>query len=107
MAKGTMAKRADISKRTKDIVFERDGGKCIICGKPGMPNSHYIRRSQGGLGIEENVATMCPTCHYIYDHGHGTDREFVTELFADHMRKMYPDWDDMSLVYDRWANFPF
>ena len=36
----------DISIETKIIVKRRDKGKCIICGQTGIPNAHYIRRSQ-------------------------------------------------------------
>ena len=65
--KSKRAKACDISKKVKDRVWERDGGRCIICGSPyAMPNSHYIRRSQGGLGIEENIVTMCLCCHNMY-----------------------------------------
>lgn len=37
----------DIPKSVKQAVYERDGGLCIICGKNGQPNAHYIKRSQG------------------------------------------------------------
>ena len=61
--KSKRAKACDISKKVKDIVWERDGHRCIICGSyQAMPNSHYIRRSQGGLGIPENIVTMCSRC---------------------------------------------
>ena len=38
-----------ITKATKEQVFERDG-YCILCGKAGSPDAHYISRAQGGLG---------------------------------------------------------
>lgn len=55
------AKKLDITQRVKKIVFARDKGKCIICGNTYnvMPNSHYIPRSKGGLGIEQNIFTAC------------------------------------------------
>jgi 5-methylcytosine-specific restriction endonuclease McrA len=43
-----------ISKEVKDAVFKRDGGKCILCGKSGLAEAHYIPRSQGGLGIHQS-----------------------------------------------------
>lgn len=31
-----------------------------MCGSSyAMPNAHYIARAQGGLGIEENIVTLC------------------------------------------------
>lgn len=36
-------KTLDISKKVKDRVWERDGGRCVLCGNPqAMPNAHYI-----------------------------------------------------------------
>lgn len=52
-----MSKRSEacsISIKTKQIVYDRDNQKCIICGKyvpMSNANAHYIKRSQGGLGI--------------------------------------------------------
>ena len=34
-----------------------------------MPNAHYISRAHGGLGIEENIVTLCLDCHNNYDNG--------------------------------------
>ena len=42
-------------------VWERDNHRCIFCGKLvpyNLANSHFIKRSQGGLGIEQNIMTM-------------------------------------------------
>ena len=53
-------KLLDISKAVKDKVWERDGHRCILCESIfAMPNAHYISRAQGGLGIPENVVTLC------------------------------------------------
>jgi 5-methylcytosine-specific restriction endonuclease McrA len=99
--KSKRAKACDISKKVKDRVWERDGGRCIICGSyQAMPNSHFIRRSQGGLGIEENIVTMCMDCHRQYDQGsHRRTIEAYTEMY---LRSHYPDWDRSKLVYKKW-----
>lgn len=95
------AKACDIPKKVKDIVWERDGGKCIICGsRQAMPNSHYIRRSQGGLGIEENIVTMCDRCHRMYDQG--SDRKAIAAYTERYLRSKYPDWNPDKLVYKKW-----
>lgn len=43
------SKACEISQKVKKIVWERDEGCCIICGRP-VPmtcaNAHYIKRSQ-------------------------------------------------------------
>ena len=100
MGKSKRAKACDITQKVKKIVWERDGECCIICGNPvAMPNSHYIRRSQGGLGIEENVATMCMNCHHIYDNGSGERQERIKEAFRDYLMSCYPGWNEDNLVY--------
>lgn len=92
MGKSRRTKALDISQRVKKRVWERDDYCCIICGNPqAMPNSHYIRRSQGGLGIEENVATMCINCHNEYDNGSGKYRKAIKESFRDYLMSIYPD----------------
>ena len=98
--KTKQAKACDISKRVKDIVWERDGHKCIICGSYyAMPNSHYIRRSQGGLGIEENIVTMCQRCHREYDQG--GEREAIAAYTEQYLRSQYPDWNKEKLIYKK------
>ena len=94
------AKACDITKKVKDIVWERDEHKCIICGSyQAMPNSHYIRRSQGGLGIEENIVTMCMTCHREYDQGSG--RELIATYTERYLRSKYPNWNPKNLIYKK------
>ena len=96
------AKACDISKKVKDIVWERDGHRCIICGSfQAMPNSHYIRRSQGGLGIEENIVTMCSRCHREYDQG--SERRAIEAITEKYLRSKYPNWDRENLIYKKWS----
>ena len=94
------AKACDITKKVKDIVWERDGHRCIICGSPyAMPNSHFIRRSRGGLGIEENIVTMCQRCHMMYDQGDGTQQ--IATYTVRYLRSKYPDWNPEKLIYKK------
>ena len=98
--KSKRAKACDITKKVKDIVWERDDHKCIICGSyQAMPNSHYIRRSQGGLGIEENIVTMCLTCHQAYDQG--SARERIATYTERYLRSKYPNWNPEKLIYKK------
>lgn len=103
MPKSKRAKACDISKKVKDIVWERDGHCCIICGSfNAMPNSHFIRRSQGGLGIEENIVTMCMRCHSMYDQG--SDRRAIEAYTERYLKSKYPDWDREKLIYKKWED---
>lgn len=89
-----------ISQKTKLRVYERDKGRCIFCGAPGLPEAHYIPRSHGGLGIEQNIVTACRPCHDKMDNS--TARQQMLQVAADHLKRFYPDWNEQSLVYDKW-----
>lgn len=103
MARSKRAKACDISQAVRRRVWNRDGGCCIICGNPqAMPNSHYIRRSHGGLGIEENVVTMCIECHNEYDNGSGKYTEALKEAVRDYLKAHYPEWNEEELIYKKW-----
>ena len=103
-----MNKRTDalkISPKTKKIVSERDSVEghpcCIFCGSPyAKPEAHYIPRSQGGLGIPQNVGTVCRICHTDLDHT--GKREKMLHLFKDYLKIHYPDWDEKNLIYKKW-----
>lgn len=86
-----------ISRETKRIVFERDGGRCVLCGAPGCPDAHYISRAQGGLGMEQNIVTLCRRCHMEYDQS--TKRNAMKSVIADYLRGKYPDWNEIDLIY--------
>ena len=78
--KGRRTKALEIPQKVKRIVFERDNGQCILCGAPGLPEAHFIPRSKGGLGIEQNIVTLCRECHRRFDQS--DDRKFIAEFIT-------------------------
>ena len=92
-------KALSISPRVKKAVFERDGGKCVWCGRPGLPEAHFIRRSKSGLGIEENILTLCRAHHFDFDSGSIEQRQCMREYFRKYLKEYYPEWDESKLVY--------
>ena len=99
MRKSTKA--CDIPPKVKERVWDRDRGCCIVCGNPSAtPSCHYIARSQLGLGIEQNIVTLCAKCHYNYDHT--TRREEYREYIRNYLKGKYPEWNEESLVYKKW-----
>lgn len=106
----TRTKALGIPKKVKEAVAERDSFDghpcCLICGTPAPVNQpyafsccHYISRSQGGLGIEENIVTLCPRCHMRYDQS--TDREQIRAFLRRHLQEHYPHWDENNLTYKK------
>lgn len=102
--KSKRSKACEIPNEVRQRVLERDDYKCIICGKSGFPNAHYIRRSQGGLGIEQNVVTLCRICHSAYDDGFC--RDSFGKIIHDYLEaKYYPNWNEKDLIYDKWRKY--
>lgn len=102
--KSKRTKATDIPMSVKKKVWERDKGRCIICGNTYnvMPNAHFIRRSKGGLGIEENIFTACTDltpnkCHSKFDN-YGIGKDKIIKYFKEH----YPDWKEENLYYKKW-----
>ena len=91
-------KATSISPAVKKAVWERDFGRCVFCSSHNAgPHCHFIRRSQGGLGIEQNIWTGCQRCHEAFD-SESTDG-LMHEHMRDYFKTFYPDWDESSLVY--------
>lgn len=98
--KSKRAKACDITQAVKRKVWERDQERCIFCGNPyAMPNAHFISRAQGGLGIEENVLTLCNGCHRRYDQT--ADRKQMREFFKDYLQSKYEGWSESKLTYKK------
>ena len=96
--KSKRTRALEINRETKKRVYERDGGCCIWCGSPeGQPNAHYIPRSRGGLGIEQNILTLCWPCHMAYDQTY--DRPRMGAYFRDYLKSKYDEWSEDALYY--------
>ena len=98
------SKACEISQKTKEIVWDRDNHSCVVCGRSvsmTCANAHYVKRSQGGLGIEQNIVTMCPGCHYEEDFGKNT--KVYEEIIKDYLKGKYgADWTREKLIYKKY-----
>lgn len=100
------SKACDISPKVKEVVWSRDSQKCIYCGKwvpKTCANAHFIARSHSGLGVEQNILTLCPNCHFNYDNS--DKRKEYREIFKQYLKEKYQDWSEEDLVYNKWKNF--
>ena len=71
---------------------------CVLCGCPsGRGEAHIVPRSQSGLGIEENLVTLCRACHRELDQG--CNRTELMRQVKAYMHSAYPGWDESQLVY--------
>lgn len=99
--KSERSKACDISPSVKKAVWWRDRGRCILCGdKAAMPNAHFISRAEGGLGVEENIVTLCRACHAEYDQS--THRKAIREEIRQYLISKYgAEWNEEDLYFRR------
>lgn len=98
MYKSKRSKACDISAKTKQKVWKRDKQKCVICGSHNaMPNAHYISRAKGGLGIEQNIVTLCMDCHYAMDMT--SERQLYLKKIGEYLKVKYPNFKDAERIY--------
>lgn len=98
------SKACDISQKTKKFVWERDNHQCIVCCRSvpmSYANAHFIKRSQGGLGIPENIVTLCSYCHYEEDFG--KDTKLYEYKIESYLKDKYgTNWDKSKLIYKKY-----
>lgn len=95
-------KAVAIPKEVKESVWERDGERCIFCRRwvtVHCANAHVINRSQGGLGIVQNIITACPDCHRELDNG--VLAKMYRDRAIEYMREQYEGWTRDSVTYKK------
>jgi 5-methylcytosine-specific restriction endonuclease McrA len=97
------SKACDVSPKIRDTVKRRDNMCCVVCGFPyALTIAHvFINRSHGGLGVKENLATLCIECHSKLDHGKKIHSESVRVPLESYMNKLYPSLDIKKLKYEK------
>lgn len=106
------SKCCDIPQSVKQKVFERDGGRCVICGNSYnvMPNAHILSRAKGGLGVEENIITLCTNltpnqCHHRFDNGTKKEHEKMLKIITRYMKSIYgEEWNIENQKYKKWSD---
>lgn len=101
--KSKRTKACEIPKAVKEKVYERDNHRCLICHRY-VPLEcaccHFVPRSHAGLGIEQNILTLCPEHHRTFDQT--THREEYKTFLREYLQSKYPDWNEKNLIYDKW-----
>lgn len=82
----------DISESTRENVLKRDNHQCRICSRgTNLHLHHIIKRCMGGNHSEDNLITLCASCHRHIETG---DIEHAIKACAKNRRKYYEIYDD-------------
>lgn len=95
----------EISAKVRAKVKERDswdGANCCIwCGSSyGVQQHHFIERSRGGMGVEQNLVSLCYKCHARLHSGEKQIEDFCEE----YLKTLYPNWTEESVIYRKGDN---
>lgn len=95
--------KTQIRPEVRQKVLDRDSFDgcpcCIVCGKAllyGAELHHYIERSRGGMGIEENLITLCTECHRKV-HDNSKYQDYIRE----YLKNQYKDWSEEILIWSK------
>lgn len=104
------------TKKEKEKIYDRDYGACLFCrlgyhmdsttelGYEIKDIMHYIPKSAGGLGIEQNGVLGCRYHHSLLDNGNKGLRSEMLETMKGYLEGLYPDWSKENLTYRKNRN---
>lgn len=94
-------KNTDIDSRSRQEVHERDGFRCVYCGRTDKPIelAHYISRAHGGKGVPRNLVSLCADCHRRFD---GTGRNNMRKYIKDYFKAHYSGWNEQDQIFRKW-----
>ncbi|MBQ7067026.1 MAG: HNH endonuclease [Lachnospiraceae bacterium] len=112
---GKRKKSLNFTKKEREKILQRDDGCCLFCQENYYMNSttelgyeikdimHYIPKSSGGLGIEENGVLGCRYHHSLLDNGNKGLRGEMLERMKAYLKSIYPDWSEDNLIYKKYS----
>lgn len=60
-----------------------------------------LKEVSGGLGIPENIVTLCPYCHFNEDMGMNT--KLYEQKIENYLKSIYgANWNKKKLIYKKW-----
>ncbi len=82
-----------ISQSVKDKVWNRDGGKCVLCGSnENIEFDHIVPFSKGGANTYRNIQILCESCNRRKSDNIGLDEDyFDSDYDLDN-----DDWLDLT-----------
>ncbi|MDD3369221.1 MAG: hypothetical protein PHP50_10105 [Lachnospiraceae bacterium] len=105
------------NEATRLRVYKRDGAECLFCRLQYHMHCtdpmqleikdimHYINKSAGGLGVEQNGVLGCRYHHGLLDNGNRGLRSEMLEIMRNYLKEQYSGWDEEDLYYSKWKGF--
>ena len=82
-----------ISQSVKDKVWNRDGGKCVLCGSnENIEFDHIVPFSKGGANTYRNIQILCESCNRRKSDNIGLDEDY----FDSDYDLNNDDWLDLT-----------
>ena len=94
-------KATDITPKVRAIAMRRDNHRCIYCGTTYMLQlAHvFVNRSHSGLGVEQNLVTLCIEHHMSLDNGKIEKSKPIRDVAEFYLRHHYGEIDIESLKF--------
>lgn len=88
-----------INEKVREMVLARDSYDdrpcCVYCGNPyHLHIHHFVERSRGGKGVEQNLITLCWACHTDLHNGN----EMIKKYCMDYLEEHYADWIEKEQI---------
>lgn len=109
--KSKRAKACEFSTDVKTAIMQRDKYQCLFCRLQKFGKSecdwiqdimHYVNKSAGGLGIEQNGVLGCRYHHQLLDNGNKGYRQEMLQYMREYLQSQYRDWREEDLYYRKY-----
>lgn len=92
-----------LTMNIKEAVWIRDNRKCIFCNLTvpiDSAKSRFIKKSEGGLDIPENLVTACDECNFKFQYGY--QQEELSIIAEKYLKNYYKDnWNKEKLYISK------
>lgn len=87
--------RGKFSKRTRDMIIERDEGRCRQCGAIGTEIHHVFPKGRNGRGTFSNGILLCASCHRLVHEDVIYLNKWIDEFQRTYGNQFYKDGYDI------------
>jgi 5-methylcytosine-specific restriction endonuclease McrA len=102
-------KATSVNPKVRETILERDNNQCVSCGsRSNLTMAHvFVNRSHGGMGVKENLATLCIKCHHELDNGKKHEQDYQRAAVQFYMIEKYGMPELKKITYNKWNDLPF